>query len=273
MRQAVLILAALPMGAQWLHYPDAGAPRNTDGSVNLAAPTPKASNGKPDLSGIWVTDFPVRPAGRGGAAPVNALTAPGEHEGASRYWTNILADFPAQSSPLQPEAAAAYQARRARTSVDSPRAHCMPASPTAAILGPDLLRIVQTPTHLVMLFEQIRNFREVFMDGRKSPENPDPTYNGYSVGHWEDDTLVIETNGFNDKGWFDAGGHTYSSALKLTERLRRRDYGHMDLEIKVDDPKTFTQAFTVKVTQTLQPDTALLEDFCTEGERDLAHMK
>ena len=259
----VCVIATLPVAAQWLRYPDAGAPRNPDGSVNLAAPAPKLADGKPDLSGIWVTE-PDRSMQPG---------APGDHTGASRYWLNILSDFNATNTPLRPEAQQELNRRRAKSAVENPRANCIPAGSPSGELGPDMYRIVQTPSALIMLYEQIRNFREVYLDGRKPLVDPEPATLGYSTGHWDGDTLVIEANGFNDKSWLDGGGHFHSASLKLTERYHRRDFGHMDLEIQIDDPLTFTRPFSIKVTQLLRPDTVLLEDLCAEGERDIAHMK
>jgi hypothetical protein len=123
-----------------------------------------------------------------------------------------------------------------------------------------------------MLYEDFGNFRQIFMDGRKLPSDPEPSWFGYSVGKWDGDWLVIDTIGFNDKGVLDAMGHFRGENMHLTERLHRRDFGHMDLEITVDDPKTYTKPVTIKVSHRLLPDTDLLESTCSDGEKDLAHI-
>ena len=133
-------------------------------------------------------------------------------------------------------------------------------------------KIFQTPTEVTILYEAVRGFREIFLDGRTLPEDPNPTWMGYSIGHWDGDTLVVETSGFNDKSWLDSGGHPHSDALKVTERFHRLDFGHMNLQITIDDPKDYTQPWTVSYPITLMPDTSLLEYICAENNRDLQHI-
>jgi len=125
---------------------------------------------------------------------------------------------------------------------------------------------------IVMLYEVETTFRQIFIDGRKPPVDPSPTWQGYSVGHWDDDTLVIETSGFNDRSWLDARGTPRSEEMRIEERFRRRDYGHMDLTITITDPQTFTRPITFSVVEELLPDTDLLEHYCVENERDDKHM-
>jgi hypothetical protein len=132
-------------------------------------------------------------------------------------------------------------------------------------------KLVQTPGLILMLAEADTVFRQIFTDGRKHPEDPQPSWLGYSVGKWQDDSLVVETIGLNDRGWLDAVGHTHTDALRVTERFHRRDFGHLDVQLTLDDPKTFTQPVTVKFTELLLPDTDLIESFCTENEKDLTH--
>ena len=154
---------------------------------------------------------------------------------------------------------------------DSPLARCLPVSvPFHNFFN--LTRIVQTPALMVILYESPNSpHRTVFTDGRDLPKDPNPTWLGYSVGRWEGDTLVVTTAGFNDRAWLDSAGHPQTESLRLTERLRRRDFGHMDFEMTIDDPKVFTRPFTVKTERLLAPDTDLLEDVC-ENERDRPHM-
>jgi hypothetical protein len=135
----------------------------------------------------------------------------------------------------------------------------------------DLARIVQTPGLIVVMYQGNTNTRTIFTDGRKLPVDPNPTWLGYSVGHWEGDTLVVDTAGFNDRGWLDIEGHPHTEALHITERYHRRDFGHMDLEIAIDDPKTFTKPFSLKMAKLLEPDTDLIESVC-ENDRSVPHM-
>jgi hypothetical protein len=238
------LLLSTPAAAQWLDYPSPGTPRLPDGTPNLRAPTPRTADGKPDLSGVWR-----------GAGPL--------------YRFNIAEDL--QPGDIQPWAEALFLKRARDSRKDSPLARCLPVSiPFHNFFN--LTRIVQTPQLLVILYESPNSpHRMVFTDGREAPKDPNPTWLGYSVGRWEGDTLVVTTTGFNDKAWLDSAGHPQTESLRLTERLRRRDFGHMDFEMTLDDPKVFTRPFTIKRERVLEPDTELLEDVC-ENERDVAHL-
>ena len=134
-------------------------------------------------------------------------------------------------------------------------------------------KIVQAPRQMVMLFEHYDPPRQIYTDGRPLPTDPEPTWMGYASGKWEGDTLVVQSVGFNDKTWLDAGGHPHSEALKLTERYHRRDFGHMDIEVTVNDPKYYTRPFTVKLPFHLIPDSDVLEAVCAENEKDRAHLQ
>ena len=239
----VLLLPAIG-AAQWLNYPTPGTPRLPDGKPNLSAPAPRGADGKPDLSGVWR-----------GAGPI--------------YRFNIAQDL--KTEDIQPWAEALFLQRVRDSRKDSPLAHCLPVSvPFHNFFN--LTRIVQTPGLMLILYESPNSpYRTVFTDGRGLPENPNPTFLGYSIGRWEGDTLVITTSGFNDKGWLDSAGHPQTETLRITERLRRRDFGHMDFEITIDDPKVFTRPFTIKAERLLAADTDLLEDVC-ENERDRPHL-
>ncbi len=241
---ALVSVLSAPAAAQWLNYPTPGIPRLPDGRPNLLAPAPRTADGKPDLSGIW-----------SGAGPL--------------YRFNIAQDL--KPEDIQPWAEALFVQRVRDSRKDSPLARCLPVSvPFHNFFN--LTRIVQTPALIVMLYESPNSpHRTVFTDGRDLPKDPNPTWLGYSVGRWEGDTLVVTTAGFNDRAWLDSAGHPQTESLRITERLRRRDFGHMDYEITIDDPKVFTRPFTVKRERLLTPDTELLEDVC-ENERDGARL-
>ena len=244
---AATALLSLPLGAQWINYQPPGIPRTSDGKPNLSAPAPRTADGKPDLSGIW----------RG---PMRSV-----------YLNNITADL--KPNEIQPWAQAVYQQHVANLGADSPRAHCLPDPPTYYHLA-SISRIVQTPALTVIISEGISNSgvtRTIFTDGRGLPEDMNPTWLGYSIGRWEGDTLVVTSAGFNDRTWLDFSGHPHSEALRTTERFHRRDFGHMDFEMTLDDPKTFTRPFTFKADKTLVTDTELMETIC-ENEQIAPHL-
>jgi hypothetical protein len=244
---ALAVLASLlstTASAQWLNYPSPGTPRLPDGRPDLSAPAPRTADGKPDLSGVWR-----------GAGPL--------------YRFNIAQDL--KPEDVQPWAEALFLQRVRDSRKDSPLARCLPVSVPFHNFF-DLTRIVQTPALTLILYESPNSpHRTVFTDGRDLPKDPNPTWLGYSIGRWEGDTLVVTTAGFSDKAWLDSAGHPVTDSLRITERLRRRDFGHMDLEMTIDDPKVFTRPFTMKAQRLLAPDTDLLEDVC-DNERDVTHM-
>jgi hypothetical protein len=191
----------------------------------------------------------------------------------SKYMVNILADFKPDDSLLLPEAAELYRRRRASTRTDRPMANCLPAGVPAVELLPRPFRIVQTPELIAMLHEGDGTFRQVHIDGRKHPPDPTPSWLGYSVGKWEADTLVVDTVGFNDKSWLDVMGHGHSEALRVQERFHRRNFGYMEVQVTIDDSKTFVKPFTIKFTEHFVPDSDLLEYFCAENEKDREHSR
>jgi hypothetical protein len=132
--------------------------------------------------------------------------------------------------------------------------------------------MIQTPQVIAVLYEADNTYRQIYLDGRPLPVDPQPTWGGYSVGRWEGETLVVDVAGFNDRGWLDSQGHPHSEALRLQERFHRRDIGHMDLTVTIDDPKMYTRPFTVKVSERLLPDSDVLETVCNENERDRVHL-
>jgi hypothetical protein len=243
---AIAALMASQAGiAQWLNYPDAGVPRGKDGKVIMTAPVQRLSDGKPDLSGVWSPDT-------------------------LNYLTYLGAD--GTPMPMRPWANAVFLHRQATKGKEDPDANCtLPGVPRIDSV-PNPFKILQSPEEVVILYEAFTTFRQVFMDGRGLPEDPQPAWNGYSAGKWDGDALVIDTGGFNDLTWLDNAGTPHSDALHVTERYRRRDIGHLDIQITVDDPKTFLHPFTVTEHEHLLPDTTLLEFICSENNKDLKHL-
>src|SRR5204862_8368117 len=241
------VVLCVPAAAQWIGYKTPGIPRSPDGRPNLSAPAPRTADGKPDFSGIWQ-------AGRAG-----------------QYGYEYDVTQNLKASEVQPWARDLRFKRAQDFRKDSPLAHCMPVSvPFLNFRG--LSRMVQTPQLMVILYESPNSpHRTIHLDGRDLPTDPNPTWLGYSVGRWDGDTLVVTSGGFNDKGWLDSAGHPQTESLRITERLRRRDFGHMDFEMTIDDPKVFTRPFTMKRERLLAPDTDLLEDVC-ENEIDATHL-
>jgi hypothetical protein len=189
----------------------------------------------------------------------------------SKYFLDILADFKPEQLPMRPEAAAMF---RKHSNLESPSTRCVPQGIPRGDLDNYLpFKIIQTRGVIAVLYEESNTYRQIYTDGRKLPDDPQPTWMGYSVGHWEGDTLVVDSAGFNDQGWLDASGHPQSEELRIRERFHRRDFGHMDLELTIDDPQKYTNPFTVKATEMLLPDSDVLEYVCTENERDRAHLE
>jgi len=274
-RPGWLVLCALlspSAHAQWLNYPSPGTPRTRDGKPNLTAPAPRA-NGKPDLSGVWRVqpDSPaeLRRIFGGFLDAVDALTVPGMTlDLVNRYFINVLADFKPQEAPMRQEAVALM---RERASVGGPMKVCLPAGPVVPYI-PDPHKIVQTPSQIVIMYEADNSHRQIYTDGRVLPkEIIQPSWQGYSAGKWERDTLVVESAGFNDKTRLDLLGHPHGEALHVTERFHRRDFGHMDTAITFDDPQFYTKPFTIQYSEVLLPDTDVFEFVCNENEKDVVH--
>jgi hypothetical protein len=243
-----LLAAAQPLRAQWIHVPLPGTPRTSDGKPNLSAPAARTSDGKPDLSGVW----------RRVAQP--------------DLLTNIAVELP-DGAPLRPDAAALLKARLDNLRIDEPTAHCLPQGVLKGVsLAVLPFKIVQTPLQLVILYEQFTQFRQIFTDGRPLPAERTPTWWGYSIGRWEGDSLVVEAAGFNDRTWLDLNGTPHSDALHLTERYRRPDFGHLEIQFTFDDPKFYTRPWSVTMRFELIPDTELIEYVC-ENEKDLVHLR
>lgn len=271
---AIIFAGALGCAqAQWLNYRDPRIPRTKDGKPNLTAPAPRDAKGKPSLSGMWSTDATPRPEMERLFGFLGAFIVPGDDPLTfSKYMLNIMADFKPEDDPIRPEFAPILkQHGDERSAGDSPTVRCWPAGLPMAIGFPDPYKIVQT-SGLTLIMIEGEPTRQIFTDGRKHPADPDPSWYGYSVGKWEGDTFVVDTVGFNDRTWLDGFGHPHSEALHTVERYHRRDFGHMDLQVTLEDPKVYTRPVTVKYTQTLAPDTDLLDYVCTENEKDRAHL-
>ena len=257
--------------AQWLNYRVAGTPRTREGKANLFAAAPRASNGKPDLSGIWQAEgAPFKELIK--YVPDNGVNGVGESD-PSLYFFNVLADFKPEEAPLLPGAVVARRQQAEAAAKSGPPSLCLPTTPLSmAEVSPSPFKIVQTPGLILVLYEADTVFRQIYLDGRKHPNDPQPSWLGYSVGRWDGDSLVVDAVGFTDRSPLDIIGHTHSDAMRLNERFHRRDFGHMDVQITIDDPKTYTRPFTYKFTDRLLPDTDLIESFCTENEKDTGHM-
>ncbi len=258
---ALILGACVSAHAQWLNQPMAGAPRTPDGKVNMTGPVPRV-NGKPDLSGLWQVE--AEPRGPG-------LFGLGESPN-SKYFRDILSDFKPGEEPLTEAGRELFNRHVQAGAFANPSLNCLPDGVPHADLLPEPFKIIQTPGVIVMLYEVETIFRQVFTDGRKQLVDPAPTWLGYSVGKWDGDTLVVDTRGFNDRSWLDARGHGHSEEMRVEERFRRRDFGHLDLTITIEDPKIFTRPFTFSVTERLLPDTDVFEHICAEAEKDAARI-
>jgi len=266
-----LVGAMASANAQWLNYPEPGTPLTREGKPNLSAKTPRTYDGKPDFSGVWQIEPPPRGEIERIFGDLGAAVVAGDDPRTfSKYFLNLLVDFKPGEEPIRPEAAALTQ-RRHQT-MDTPQSHCLPASIPAIELIGFPFKIFQTPAAIVIIYEAYGAFRQIHTDGRKLPVHPFPAWMGYSTGRWEGDTLVVETAGFNDRGWMDVAGHPRSESLRVQERFYRRDFGHLDVQATIEDPKIFTKPITIKFTELLIPNSDILEFFCAEGERDRAHM-
>ena len=296
LKTATLVIAfaaaSLPLLAQWPAHPTRGVPRTPDGKPILDGPTPKTADGKPDLSGIWQNGrgggggqrgaAAATPGATPGAAPAPApAAAPAASAAAPAPPPAAPAGPPAATFgnagggfkdglPFQPWAADLVKKRMADNSKDNPDAHCLPMGFLQFHNHPQPRKIIQNPDVTLIIYEANSGLRQIFTDGRQlPPKDAEPWWYGYSVGKWEGDTLVVETTGFLDGGWLDVRGSPLTEAAKVTERFRRPNYGNLEIEITVDDPKAYTKPWTVKVSQRIMPDTELIEFICEE--RDATH--
>jgi hypothetical protein len=299
----VIILAAIPatLLAQWPPYPTPGVPKLADGKPNLDGPTPRTADGHPDFSGIWQFEgnrsrraaapgviagsgaAPAPTPGAAAAPPATTAPAPPPATGVGGVGLGprppgISEFFDIGSTvpgglPFTPWAVAVRKERKDNNNKDNPDAHCLPLGLTQLHMHPQPRKIIQTPGLIVILYEAQGGVRQIFMDGRSLPNNdPDPWWYGYSIGHWDGDTLVVETTGFRDDVWLDVEGSPLTNTGKMTERFRRVSFGHLEMDITVEDPKAYTHPWTVKMKQRLLLDTDLIEFICNENEKSDAHL-
>jgi hypothetical protein len=236
---AAIGLVSLHLQAQWIDHKAVGIPRKADGKPDLAAPSPKATDGKPDLSGLW-------------------LLAPGSG-GISQL----------KPSEMQASAIALRKEREENLGKDGPSIQCLPFGFITLGVG-NMIKLIQTPGLIVMLSEDFE-YRQIFTDGRELPKDPNPAWMGYSIGHWDGDTLVVESTGYNERTWLEQG-YPHTENLRVTERIKRSDFGHLTIESTWSDPKLYEKSWTTKVNGMLTPDTELLEYVCNENNKDLPHL-
>ncbi len=268
----VIAAASASLGAQWFKVPSPGAPRTATGEVDLTAATPRLANGKPDLSGVWMTAEPLCVIR--GTAPISELLklnpptrqCPPRTASFSRQSINIGIDMPG-GLPYQPWLAKLVDERTANQAIDDPHIRCLPDFFVRAYGLPHYLKFVQTPDLLVMLNEYNGTYRQVFTDGRALTESPNPTSQGYSTAAWAGDTLVVDSIGFRDDLWIDWDGSMVTGAARVRERISRPDFGHLEIEVTVDDPKAYTKPWSVTLRQQFAADTELIYEICAEGER------
>lgn len=243
--------------AQWMSYPTPGIPRLSDGRPNLSAPAPVTSDGRPDLSGLWAT--PCLDCGA-----------------AQRQYFDLALRLNSAEVVMTPWAAAIQKQRESRQHVDDPFGYCLPPGVPRIHFVIGSYRIISGPGVTAFLHETAVGmmFRQVFTDGRPLPSVTEPAWLGYSVGRWDGDSFVVESTGFRDRGWLDTEkGRPHSDALRVTERFRRRDFGHIDLSITIDDAKAYVKPWTVTTVLTYQADSEMLESFCDNHDKTMEHRR
>lgn len=259
---ALAALAASPAAAlaQWLGYPTPGIPRTASGGPDLKAPAPRTPEGKPDFSGMWFANVPSKDS----CKEKDCI----QEERMAREQINLGIKLK-DGLPYTEWSREQMLKRRANHGREDPHTYCKPPNFPRAWTLPQYIRLVQTPGEMVMLHEFNAAYREVYLDGRPLPDNPNPTWNGYSTGHWEGDTLVIQTNGIRDDMWLDIQGSPVTESARVTERLKRINFGIMQVEIAVDDPKAYTRPWSVTIEMAIQVDTQMLEEICLDDEQDV----
>jgi hypothetical protein len=253
---AVMLCMTASLEAQWLNYPTRGVPRTLDGKPDLSAPAPRTADGKPDLSGVWQLE--PRPCGPEGC--------PDDYPVAAEF-INFGARL-AGGLPYQPWAASLVKERTEQLGKDDPVGLCRPGGALRILTFPPYRKFLHLPGLFVILSERDVTYRQIFLDGRPLPDDPAPTFNGYSVGAWDGDTLVVNSIGFRDETWIDRNGSPMSDEAKLTERFRRVNFGRLEIDVTLDDPKVYTKPWTVTLAQRIVLDTDLLDYHCMDNERD-----
>lgn len=263
----ILLAACLPAHAQWPDWPTPDVPLTADGQPDYTAPLPRTNAGHPDFSGVWEL-WPRSTPGRqaaernGGTLPT---PVPGTPPAATFFDLGVNLEG---GLPYQDWARELRDARVADGMKDNPDANCLPMGLTQLHLHPQPRKFVQTPTLIVVMYEGNSGLRQIFLDGRPLPANdPQPWWYGYSTGRWEGDALVVETIGLRDDGWLDVNGSPQTLSAKYTERFTRVDYGHMIVDVTIDDPATYTAPFTVRMEHGLMLNAELIEFICNENEQ------
>jgi len=260
------VLTPVLLNAQWPNFPDKKIPRSADGKVNFDAPAPRTAEGKIDFTGVYENLWFYN--GRIGQPP---RSGPGEPP--QTTFAEIGAGFK-DGLPFRPWAKQLHDQRKEQNAKDNPDAHCLPMGLMQFHIHPQPRKIVQTEKVMIVLYEGNAGMRQIFLDGRPLPKNGDvqPWWYGYSTGHWDGDTLVIQSNNFRDDGWLDINGSPLTDQATMTERWQRLNYGTLRIDVTIDDPKAYTEPFTVRLTQRIVPDGELIEFICAENERSTAHM-
>ena len=258
-----VLLTSVTLSAQWPSFKSASAPRTADGGVDLLGPAPRMPDGKPDLSGIW--DKGLLPQE---VPPPSLFSGSGPSQAFRDLKAAVAGDL-----QMLPWAAQLKAARFGQNSKDHPDAHCLPLHPIQLHLHPQPRKIIQTRDLVMILYEANDGRREIFLDGRPlPPEDVQPWWYGYSTGRWDGDSLIVESVGFKDQTWIDEYGTPASERLRLTERLHRINFGTLEIQVTVDDAKTFARPFTFTLQQRLMPDTELIEFVCGENNLSAARL-
>ena len=256
------LLLSTPSAAQWIGYPTADVPRRADGSVDMTAPAPRMPDGRPDLSGIWISDN----SPEGEESPSDGFNL-----GSSRFMADMGADMP-DGLPYQDWQLPIVAERTANKAIDDPHIRCLPDNYIRAYGLPHLLKFVHTPDLLVVLNEMNAGYRQVFVDGRDLPDDPTPSWQGYSSAQWSGDTLVIDTIGIRDDTWIDWNGSVVTETARVREEISRPDFGHLDITITVDDPRAYTEPWSVTMRQRIVIDAELIDEICLENEQFVERM-
>jgi hypothetical protein len=255
-------LAAAPVIAQWVGYPTAAAPRKADGTVNMTAPAPRLASGKPDFSGIWISARTEE--GEETISDANTLPS-------GRHMANMGVDMEG-GLPYRPWLVPIVKERTDNLAIHDPHIRCLPDFFLRAYGLPHMLKFVHTPDLLVVLNEMNAGYRQVFTDARPLPDEPTPSWQGYSSAKWDGDTLVVDTIGVRDDTWIDWNGSVVTEAAKIREEIRRPDFGHIEIKVTVDDPKAYTKPWSVSLRQRVVVDGELIDEICLENEQFVQRM-
>jgi hypothetical protein len=257
-------LLSASLAAQWIKYPTAGVPRTKDGKANLTAPVPRGSDGKPDLSGMWII---------ADSLPCPKIITDNFGECLEKVSIALsTADLNRVVPGGLPFTPWSLEVLKQRAKELDPHVKCMPSNFPRMFTLPHITKFVQTRGLLILMNEYNASYRQIFTDGRPLPDDPQPSWNGYSTAKWEGDTLVVQSNGFRDDLWMDTVGSPLTNAAKVTERFRRPNFGTLEIEATVNDPKAYTRPWTVKIIHKLVVDTELIDEVCLEGESSSKHL-